>query len=154
MLQSSTTQIPNLASVVLEVLGDLAFMITDDEPVQTPAEADWLQGEIAYHGAATGTVRCWCTRGLAIQLAANLLGIETEEDRAQLSAEDALREFLNVLCGQLVTAWYGRTAIFNLSIPVVRAGAPTPGDTEGSGQEHCRFSVDGQPLVCAGQRNQ
>jgi hypothetical protein len=152
MAPQSTVRVPELTQVVLEVLGDLAFMISDDEPAPAPAGTEWMRGEVGYHGAANGTLQCWCTRRLAIQLAANLLGIEAEEDPAHTAAEDALREFMNVLCGQLVTSWFGRAAVFNLSIPTVHAGEPTPADVAAAAQDSCRLSVDGEPLVCLSRR--
>lgn len=154
MTSPATTRTPELTNVVLEVLGDLAFMVTDDRPAESPAGADWMQGEISYHGDARGTVRCWCTRGLAVRLAANLLGIEAEEGQAHLAAEDALREFMNVLCGQLVTAWHGRAGVFNLSIPRVSVGDGPPAQLGGAARDTCQVSVEGERLVCIGARDQ
>jgi hypothetical protein len=136
----------DLAAIVTEVLGDLAFMVGDDAPAALPPGAVWLQCEIQYEGPVGGTLCCWCTRDFAIQLAANLLGIEPDEGDAQVGAADAVRELLNVLCGQLVTAWYGQTAIFNLSIPTVRecVEVPAPAPAEAS----CQLSISGEPFYC------
>jgi hypothetical protein len=154
MIPQSTVRAPELKSIVLEVLGDLAFMITDDEPVHSPSDSDWISGEVSYRGPTAGTVRCCCTRALAIQLAANLLGIEVDECPAQTAAEDALREFLNVLCGQLVTRWYGRSAVFDLSIPSVQVGVPAPTVAGETGSNTCRLSVEGQLLLCSIQQDE
>jgi len=145
---SSATTGPELTHVVLEVLGDLAFMLTDDQPTDWPAGTAWLQGEVSYRGAVAGTLRCWCTRDFAARLAANLLGIEAEQGAAQVAAEDAVREFLNVLCGQLITVWHGTRNVFDLSIPRVHecAAAPAP---DGIPARHvCRLSVEDEPLLC------
>lgn len=145
---SSATSGPELTHVVLEVLGDLAFMLTDDQPTDWSAGTVSLQGEITYRGCVSGTLRCWCTRDFAARLAANLLGIEAEQREAQADATDAVREFLNVLCGQLITVWHGRQGIFDLAIPTVHEciGAPVPGDREP--RYLCRLSVEGEPLLC------
>lgn len=148
MSESSATTQPDLTHVVLDVLGDLAFMLTDDQPTDWPAGTAWLQGEVKYRGACTGTLRCWCTRDFAVRLAANLLGIEAHDGEAQAEAGDAVREFLNVLCGQLITVWHGRQDVFDLSIPVVcECGAP-PANCDHTPRHVCRLSVEGEPLLC------
>ncbi len=139
---------PDLVHVVLQILGDLAFMLTDDQPAQESQAPAWLAGEISYHGAHSGTLYCWCTREFATRLAANLLGIEADQGAAQDEAADAVREFLNVLCGQLVTEWHGRQTVLDLSIPTV-GSCPAPPDLAGSEPRYaCRLSVEGQPLLC------
>jgi len=143
----------DLAALVGEVLGNLAFMVSDDEPAYLPPGAVWLRCEVSYRGAVGGTLTCWGTRDFAIQLAANLLGIEPDEGDARASAEDALREFMNVLCGQLVTAWYGSQAVANLSIPVVRADAEPPETPNDPGAAFCQLSISGEPFYCLHRRS-
>ena len=146
-----TADVPDLTTVVTDVLGDLAFMVTDDETPDVGAGTVWMQADINYYGPISGTLRCWCTRHFATQLAANLLGIEPEEGEAVVAAEDALREFMNVLCGQLVTTWHGTEHVFNLSIPGVCEcmEAPPPADPAAA---FCRLSIDGEPLLCTHRR--
>lgn len=142
-----TTAGPDLGVVVSDVLGDLAFMVTDPEAMRLTPGAVWLQGEIQYFGPVSGQLQCWCTRDFAVQLAANLLGLEVEEGGAQVAAEDAVREFMNVLCGQLVTAWHGAEAVFDLSIPTVCERLDPPGEPP-EGSCRCQLSIDGEPVYC------
>lgn len=111
-----------------------------------------MQGEIAYRGPLAGRLQCWCTRGLATKLAANLLALEPDEGEAQVGADDALREFMNVLCGQLVTRWYGSEAVFNLSIPVVHECMGAPESPTAEPGQVCQFSIEGEPLICIHRR--
>ncbi len=137
-----------LSGIVNEVLGNLAFMIGEEAPPAAAARSDWLQSEIHYYGPYAGGLRCWCTPKTAVQLAAALLGSDPDESEAQAAAEDACREFINVLCGQVVTAWYGSEAVFGLTIPTVNRGAaaaPLPG---GAAAEFCAISVAGEPFYC------
>lgn len=138
----------DLTAVLSDVLGNLAFMIGEEGPADLSAGTVWLQGEVQYRGPVEGALRCWCTRALAIQLAANLLGVEPEAGEAQLSAEDALGEFLNVLGGQLVTARYGSEPVFALSIPTVRECVDAPPPSGHAAGEMCRWFVGGEPFVC------
>ena len=73
MNQPPTTNTPDLNTVVLDVLGELAFMVTDDEALELPTGTVWMHGEVTYNGLVNGRLRCWCTRDFAIRLAANLL---------------------------------------------------------------------------------
>lgn len=146
--ETSTAQ-PDLAAVVTDVLGDLAFMVSDDQPANLPAGAVWLRCDASYDGPARGTVCCWCTRDFAIQLAANLLGTEPDEGDAQIVAEDAVREFMNVLCGQLVTTWHGKDDVYDLAIPTVRKCIETPQPPAVEDGTYCRLSVSGEPFYCA-----
>ena len=148
MNQPPTVNAPDLAAVVTEVLGDMAFMVSDDAPPEMPVGAVWMQAEVRYHGPPDGTLRCWCTRAFATQLAANLLGIEPEEGEAFGAADDALREFMNVLCGQLITNWHGTETVFNLSIPTVQECDETPRTADTAGDSSCALSLDGEPLLC------
>lgn len=144
--QPPTSNKSDLLQVVTDVLGDLAFMASDDECPDLGAGTVWMQGEIQYYGPQTGTLRCWCTRDFAVELAANLLGIEPEEGEAMVAAEDALREFMNVLCGQVVTAWHGTEAVYNLSIPKVCECMEAPRAIDANADASCQIAVAGEPL--------
>lgn len=136
-----------LDRIVAGVLGDLAFMAEDPEDFAMPPRAEWLCGEVGYRGNVTGRLRCWCTTKLAVTLAANLLGCEPSDVDARDGARDAVREFMNVLCGQLVTHCYGTHDVFALSIPQVAPAAPP--DLRNVGEGACRLMVAGQPFLCA-----
>ena len=139
----------DLIDVLTDVLGNLAFMVGDDEPVEDRAESVWLECEISYHGSVNASVTCWCTRDFAIQLAANLLGIEPDESDAQAAAEDSLREFMNVFVGQLVTAWHGTTDVYTLSIPAISQHAGPPSAPAGGDAAPSQLSISGELFYCA-----
>lgn len=148
MSESAAISSSDLNAVLADVLADLAFMVADDESVTFPPGTVWLHGEIRYEGPHTGALRMWCTRDFATRLAANLLGLEPDDGSAQVGAEDAVREFLNVLCGQLVTACYGSGPVFNLSIPSVQEDIEPPPTEAAPGRCRCQLAIDGEPLIC------
>ncbi len=150
--QPSTSTKPDLGNIVLDVLGDLAFMVTDDAQPELAVGTVWMAAEVTYFGETSGTLRCWCTRDFAARLAANLLGIEADEGEAQIGAEDAVREFMNVLCGQLVTTWHGTAGVFNLSIPTVHECIEAPTVEAGSADQSCQVSIEGEPLLITYQQ--
>lgn len=141
----------DLGALVSDVLGDMAFMITDATPSAAPTGGVWLVGEIRYHGPVSGTLACWCSRPFGAQLAANLLGLDPTADDARQAADDAMRELLNVLCGHLVTRWFGTDAVFNLSIPSVRDAVDAPGATDAPTGQRYDITIDGEPLIVVHQ---
>ena len=109
-----------LTTVFSDVLGNLAFMFTDEDQVDSSPAATWLETTISYHGPATGTLRLQCTSEFGILLAANLRGIEPEDDDAESKAQDAVKEFMNIVCGQFITEMHGNEHVFDLAIPQSR----------------------------------
>ena len=144
-----TTEQPDLATIAVDILGDMAFMVTDDVPSEVPPGTVWMQAEVGYSGPRAGHIMCWCTREFGASLAANLLGIDVSDSEAEVGAEDALRELMNVLCGQLATAWYGTEAVFDLTIPTVAECIELPECVGASDREHCQVSIEGEVLFLA-----
>lgn len=139
---------PDLATIVGDVLGDLAFLVTDDEPPQPSTDAVWMECRISYAGPGSGELHCWCPRDFAVQLAANLLGVEPDNPLVQSGIHDALCEFMNVVCGQFVTARHGTSPVFNLSIPTAVECLQMPRFEPDEGKSACALSVGGQPFYC------
>ena len=149
MQPSQMTETPALESVVTDVLGDLAFMVSEDSVSEARTDTIWLHGRIEYEGPIRGEVSCWCTREFALQLAANLLGVEPDAGDALVATEDAFSEYLNVLCGHLVTRWHGTEAVFNLTIPEVVECEAAPELAALNVDQKCSLVVDGECLYAA-----
>jgi len=109
-----------LTTVFSDVLGDLAFMFSDGDEIDPSPATLWLETTIGYKGPATGMLKLWCPSEFGVLLAANLLGIDPEDDDAESKAPDAVREFMNIVCGQFVTAVHGTESVFDLTIPATR----------------------------------
>jgi CheY-specific phosphatase CheX len=132
-----------LTTIFSEVLANLAFMFTEEEQVDlSPADA-WLETVISYEGPTRGTLRFRCTTDFSILLAANLLGIDSHDEEADAKARDAVKEFMNIVCGQLVTAVHGTEDIFNLTIPEITELPEAPDLHAADGGDSSTLSVDG-----------
>lgn len=131
-----------LTAIFSEVLANLAFMFTDDEQTDLSPGDVWLETTIGYEGPATGTLRFRCTRGFSVLLAANLLGIDPDDATAARQCEDAVREFMNIVCGQFVTAMHGSQDVYNLTIPRTVELSETPDLTDDGGLTRSSVSVD------------
>lgn len=104
-----------------EVLEKLAFMFA--EPVEpgessdTPQEA--LQAEVVFSGPLHGRMTVAVPRDWCSELAANILGVDEEDDAVSENLADALKELVNVSCGHVLTAVAGEKPTFELSPPQV-----------------------------------
>ena len=132
-----------LATIFSEVLADLAFMFTDEEDWSSPSDDAWLETTICYQGAANGRLQFRCPREFTRRLASNLLGIEPEKVRVPDDADDAVKEFMNIVCGQLVTTVHGTEDVFNLTIPTVETMVEPPDCTLDDGINVSTLSVEG-----------
>ncbi len=117
MQQQQQSKAATLKTIFSDVLAKLAFMFTDEDVTGEASEQTWLETVISYQGPSEGTLRFRCTRDFTVLLAANLLGIDPEDDCAVTQCEDAAKEFMNIVCGQLVTALHGSDDVYVLSIP-------------------------------------
>jgi hypothetical protein len=132
-------------TVFSDVLANVAFLFGEEDQPGPAAEGAWLETSISYRGPCQGRLRFRCPRAFAKLLATNLLGIDPEDNDAESKSEDAVKELMNILCGQMITAMHGTGEVFDLSIPVTReldsepdlAGGDDPGTSTLSVEGHC-----------------
>ena len=145
MMQEQKTA--TLMTIFSDVLANLAFMFSDESDTDTQAGDLWLETTIGYYevgdGGISGKLYLLCPREFSILLAANLLGVNPEDDDAGQAAEDAVKEFMNIVCGQLVTALHGTEDVFNLTIPKLKELPETPDFTDTDNPEIAVLSVEG-----------
>ncbi|HOA74617.1 MAG TPA: chemotaxis protein CheX [Phycisphaerae bacterium] len=139
-MELTTTR--TLTAIFSEVLANLAFLFTDDEETEPALGEVWLETSISYHGPVSGTLRFRCTRSFCELLAANLLGIDPDDEAAARQSEDAVREFMNIVCGQFVTSMHGSDDVYNLSIPHTVELPETPDLADDGGKTSSTLSVD------------
>ena len=143
----NTDAITVLGEVTVEILERFAFLLGDPaEPSAQPAlpALAWL-ATMQYTGPRRGTIGLAATPALARAMAANLFGREPNEITDE-EAADALKEFLNVTCGDYLHDLEGNEPIYDLSAPAV-----TPLEREAlrarlAGREQLALNVEGQPL--------
>lgn len=131
-----------LKTIFSDVLANLAFMFTDDIQAEPSREHTWLETAIGYEGRRCGTLRFWCTRDFTALLAANLLGIDPQDPAASGQGEDAIKEFMNIVCGQYVTTMHGDQDTYNLTIPKVTELTEPPELLDDDETTACTFNVD------------
>jgi len=137
-----------LGAAVTELLESAVFVFAE-EIATTPWNATglWSSHLEMEHGEKVQLVLC-VPRELGLTLAANLLGLEPDEDDAKQGLGDAVGEMANMLAGILAVELFGSDVVCRISVPKI---------TEETGAEHdahaakafCRVSLkteDGQRL--------
>jgi hypothetical protein len=108
------------SQTISRILGDAAFIFTDAiDKKGKPAAAGWdADGvSLSFFGKPSGELRMWVSAGFACYAAANMLGIDAASDEARKKGIDALKELLNMIVGNFITACYGDTLVFGLGLP-------------------------------------
>ncbi len=84
------------------VFEEMTFMFLEplDEPEPWPGEG--VLARLAFHGPESGEMLLAAEPDLAVEIAANLLGMEPDSPDAEASKESAVSEMLNVLAGILL----------------------------------------------------
>lgn len=110
-----------LSRIFSQVLEQFAFMFSDaaarDDIV--PAGDAFLQAKMTFTGAISGSLSLTVPATLGPQIAANVLGADREDQVAPSDGEDAIKELLNMTCGQLLTAIAGEKPVFELTVPAI-----------------------------------
>lgn len=72
---------------------------------------------MTFYGAARGRVTLRVNQEILVSVVENLLGESCEGEEAEGRKGDALKELLNMLCGNILTEYFGTEPIFDLSPP-------------------------------------
>ena len=108
------------AQTISRMLEAAAFIFTDslsdsDKPALDSWQAEGVS--LRFNGEPSGTVHMWVSGGFARCVAANMLGIDQESEAARGKGLDALKEMLNMIVGNFLTAAYGEALVFDLGLP-------------------------------------
>lgn len=107
-----------LSQVAVETFEKLAFMFAfpgDEEPGQQIEEL--VSASVVFSGPFSGQIIIHISKAVLPELAANMLGLDDESDVTVDQQYDALKEALNVVCGNLLPVIAGRQHIFNMKMP-------------------------------------
>ncbi|ERP31719.1 hypothetical protein [Chitinivibrio alkaliphilus] len=137
------------AGVILEESAYLFTALLDEGA--TPDVATWdAQGAaVSYEDedkTVHGEVHLWYPPGISTIAAANMLGIDEGDERAVSKGDDALREILNIVAGNVLSSIYGEDILFNLTVPY-RLDRDVLMDDEASEMRAWLESED-YPLLC------
>ncbi|MBI9085926.1 MAG: chemotaxis protein CheX [Desulfobacterales bacterium] len=82
--------------------------------------------KVRFAGPFGGVLLMLVSSGILQELAANMLGVDEDKAIEDSQRHDALKETLNVICGNLLPAIAGRQAVFNIDAPEMVIPAVEP----------------------------
>lgn len=142
------TPVPVL-EVFCQVLESLAFMFADPADRQDlPAAGEpLLEASIGFRGPWSGSLTLLAPQSLAGELAANVLGVDADDESAAEQGRDALGELMNVTLGRLLTAVAGEAPVFDLTPPTVTDAADERWPQFVASESAVAVLVDGRPVL-------
>jgi hypothetical protein len=138
-----------LARVGARVLEDAAYVLAEPAQARPYDSVAWgtCGVRLAFSGPFGGGCELWVPRELARLLATNMLGLAVNDDCAEADemGAEALRETMNILCGNLLTEIAGQEPVFDLGMPIVPERVTAL--PQGCSVVETWFEVDGRPLL-------
>lgn len=111
----------DLCRVAKEVLETIAFVFVAQPPRGGPPVAEeQMSAVVGFDGSSTGAVRLVLPTSAAREMAATMLGLDSQDSLRSGQVADAVGELANVIAGNLLRVMAGPTAIFRLSSPAAR----------------------------------
>lgn len=137
-----------LEKTVADVLERFTFMFTEmpDEAVEAWS-GESLYATITFEGDVSGALCITAPDVLCREIAANVLGVTDPDDITPETGEDALKELLNIICGELVAELYGTRAVFDLTVPSLSRIDRSKWRELAADGENIRVLVDEYPLL-------
>ena len=110
-----------VSDVFCEVLEKLAFMFGEAVEKEELASdtSEYIRAMMSFTGAMSGKLGLVVPKEMCPEIAANVLGMDPDDELVAAQAIDALKEVLNVVCGNVLTALAGERAMFDLSVPEI-----------------------------------
>ncbi len=114
-------QINNIISkVAVDTLEKLAFIFSFPEDERDNCDfSSVTAATISFTGPFTGNFVITISKQALPELASNMLGIDDEDDVTPGQQYDALKETINILCGNILPAVFGKQSIFNIGSPEI-----------------------------------
>lgn len=106
-----------LSRVAVITLEQLAFIFAFPEDEGNEMQQDSAVAvSIAFRGPFSGFLLLTVSKQVLPELTANILGVDEEETTSD-QQHDALKETINIICGNLLPAIFGKQLIFDIDPP-------------------------------------
>jgi hypothetical protein len=109
----------SLAHVTGQILEEAAFIFTEPAETPPPVGQEWIEARMSFStpDVPDGWLMLAASPSFGQLLAANLLGLEPEDEEASECCKSALAEIINIVGGALVAEWFGEDMSCSLGIP-------------------------------------
>ncbi|MBW1900193.1 MAG: chemotaxis protein CheX [Deltaproteobacteria bacterium] len=133
-----------LTTVSIETLKHLAFIFLSPEEENNGLMSDSMAVGISFSGPFSGSLVLKMSPVIVLEQTSNMLGID--EDRVTTEQQyDAMKETINVICGNLLPAISGNQVIFHIDVPEI---VGKENNIEEKAEALAKLSVDDEQCEC------
>jgi len=136
-----------MATVAIETLERLSFIFSSVAEDDSEPMSDSMAACVSFKGPFSGRLVMKMSVPVVLEMTANMLGID-EEDASTEQQCDAIKETINVICGNLLPAIGGENVIFNINAPEIMEDED---NDQNAGENRpyvtVELSVDEEPCV-------
>jgi len=135
---------------VTEAFETMAFMLAMPPMDELPAPADSILVTMSFSGPVSGTVELCAPSDIAKLIAANIMGLEPDDETLSEKGLDAIKEMLNTTCGLLLPRLAESPAdVFQVTIPAAQPCSDSSQWEQFTAQSDTAIlEIDGTPLAC------
>ncbi len=138
-----------IENVFCDVFENLAFMFGESigKDALEAIGSEHTQAHISFDGARTGELVLVVPDDMCPEIAANVLGVDPDDEQVYELAGDALKEMINIICGRLLTDLVSNDLIFNLSVPEIKKVNSAECSVWLEKEDSLGFIVDEYPVI-------
>ena len=128
-----------ILKVVTETIEKLVFMFASLYDPENSTEKDPDIGvSVSFTGPFSGTLGMKVSGEVLSEIAVNMLGVDDEDEITPEDQSDALKETINIICGNILPVIGGKQAVFNIGTPMI---IPEGEDIKGNDGEELASDV-------------
>ncbi len=127
-----------LTSAAIETLERLAFIFTSPAEENNGLGSNFMSARVSFDGPFSGRLIMKMSQVVVLEMTGNMLGIDENEATIE-EQSDAMKETINIICGNFLPIIGGNQAIFNINAPqIITEG----NDEEGTAEAVAMLSFD------------
>jgi len=133
-----------ISNVVIETIEKLVFMFASPyDPENSTGEDPGTGVSVSFKGPFSGTLGMKVSGEVLSEIAANMLGVDDEGEITIEDKKDALKETINIICGNILPAIAGKQAVFDIDAPeIIKEGEDIKGNDGEELVSDLKFSLD------------
>ena len=109
-----------ILKISAETLEKLVFMFASPYDPEESTEQDPDTGvSVSFTGPFSGTLGMKVSGEVLSEIAVNMLGVDDEDETTPDDQNDALKETINIICGNILPVIGGKEAVFNIDAPMI-----------------------------------
>lgn len=109
-----------ISDVAMETLEQLAFVFASSADEENLiSDVPCVAAKVAFNGPFNGKLFMKTSNQVVDEITVNMLGIDEDEEVSSDQRCDALKETINVICGNILPEIADKKAVFNIDAPEV-----------------------------------